>query len=156
MQVYRYMDIGTAKPTPEEQRRVRHHLIDLVTPDQPFHADLYRVLGRKAIDQLYQDGKPIWVVGGTGLYLKSLTQGLFTSPRIDPHVRERLKRKDAAKGEEFPLSSVYEGSIRQQPPYFIPRPLSDDTGLWRFLIQQESPSPFIANSTDSEKGPTSL
>jgi tRNA dimethylallyltransferase len=67
MQVYRYMDIGTAKPTPEDQKRVRHHLIDLVTPDQPFHAALYRTLGRKTIDQLYKRGKPIWVVGGTGL-----------------------------------------------------------------------------------------
>ncbi len=65
MQVYRYMDIGTAKPTPDDQKRVRHHLIDLVTPDQSFHAALYRTLGRKTIDQLYQDKKPIWVVGGT-------------------------------------------------------------------------------------------
>ena len=101
MQVYRYMDIGTAKPTLDEQKRVRHHLIDLVNPDQPFHAELYRVLGRKAIDQLYSDGKPIWVVGGTGLYIKSLTQGLFGSPKIDPTVRERLKREAAEKGEGF-------------------------------------------------------
>src|SRR4030042_3014936 len=70
MQVYRYMDIGTAKPTLEERKRVRHHLIDLVTPDQPFHAGLYRKLARRAIDQLYKNGKPIWVVGGTGLYIK--------------------------------------------------------------------------------------
>src|SRR4030042_3498972 len=57
MQVYRYMDIGTAKPTPEEQKKVRHHLIDTVAPDQPFHAGLYRILGRKALDQLSQDDK---------------------------------------------------------------------------------------------------
>jgi tRNA dimethylallyltransferase len=98
MQVYRYMDIGTAKPTLEEQKRVRHHLIDLVTPDQPFHAALYRTLGRKTIDQLYQDGKFICVVGGTGLYIKTLTQGLFTGPKIDPSVRERLKREAQEKG----------------------------------------------------------
>jgi tRNA dimethylallyltransferase len=101
MQVYRYMDIGTAKPTPEEQKRVRHHLIDLVTPDQPFHAGLYRILARKAIDQVSQDGMAIWVVGGTGLYLKTLTQGLFTSPRIDPSIRERLKRDAAEKGGDL-------------------------------------------------------
>jgi len=59
MQVYRYMDIGTAKPTPEDQKRVRHHLIDLVTPDQPFHAGFYRSLSRRTIDQLYRSGKPI-------------------------------------------------------------------------------------------------
>src|SRR4030042_3892476 len=68
MQVYRYMDIGTAKPTLDEQKRVRHHLIDVVTPDQPFHASLYQRLGRKTMGQLYQSGKTIWVAGGTGLY----------------------------------------------------------------------------------------
>jgi tRNA dimethylallyltransferase len=100
MQVYRYMDIGTAKPTLDDQKRVRHHLIDLVTPDQPFHAALYRTLGRKTIDQLYQDKKPIWVVGGTGLYIKTLTQGLFSSPKIDPHVREILKQEAKEKGAD--------------------------------------------------------
>jgi len=101
MQVYRYMDIGTAKPAPEDQKRVRHHLIDLVTPDQPFHAALYRTLGRKTIDQLYKRGKPIWVVGGTGLYIKALTQGLFPGPKIDPTVREKLKQEAKEKGEAF-------------------------------------------------------
>ncbi len=98
MQVYRYMDIGTAKPTRDDQERVRHHLIDLVTPDQPFHAAVYRTLGRKTIDQLFQDKKCIWVVGGTGLYIKTLTQGLFSSPKIDPHVRESLKQEAKEKG----------------------------------------------------------
>jgi tRNA dimethylallyltransferase len=101
MQVYRYMDIGTAKPTLEDQKRVAHHLVDLVTPDQPFHAGLYRVLGRKAIDQLVKDGKPVWVVGGTGLYIKALTQGLFTSPKIDPKIRDRLKQEAQEKGVSF-------------------------------------------------------
>ena len=54
MQVYRYMDIGTAKPTPEERQRIRHHLLDLVFPDHPFHAGLYRILGRSAFDSLYR------------------------------------------------------------------------------------------------------
>jgi tRNA dimethylallyltransferase len=100
MQVYRYMDIGTAKPTLDDQKRVQHHLIDLVTPDQPFHAALYRTLGRKTIDQLYENKTPIWVVGGTGLYIKTLTQGLFSSPKIDPHVRESLKQEAKEKGTD--------------------------------------------------------
>ncbi len=98
MQVYRYMDIGTAKPTREEQKRVRHHLIDLVSPDQPFHAGLYRTLARRTIDQLHKDEKPIWGVGGTGLYIKVLTQGLFSHPKIDPVVRRRLKEEAEEKG----------------------------------------------------------
>jgi tRNA dimethylallyltransferase len=111
MQVYRYMDIGTAKPTLEEQKRVRHHLINLVTPDQTFNAALYRTLGRKTIDQLDQDGKFIWVVGGTGLYIKTLTQGLFTSPQIDPGVRERLKQEAQEKGGD----ALYQRLMRVDP-----------------------------------------
>jgi tRNA dimethylallyltransferase len=95
------MDIGTAKPTIDEQKRVRHHLIDIVTPDQPFHAGLYQRLGRKTIDQLFRNGKPIWVVGGTGLYIKTLTQGIFSSPKIDPPVKERLAQEAKEKGEDF-------------------------------------------------------
>ena len=98
VQVYQYMDIGTGKPTRRDQERVRHHLIDLVPPDQPFHAALYRTLGRKTIDQLFQKRKPIWVVGGTGLYIKTLTQGLFNSPKIDPQVRESLRHEAKEKG----------------------------------------------------------
>jgi tRNA dimethylallyltransferase len=101
MQVYRYMDIGTAKPTADEQKRVRHHLIDIVNPEEAFHANLYQGLGRKTIDQLYRSGKPIWVVGGTGLYIKTLTQGIFDSPKIDPTIRERLKEEAKEKGEDY-------------------------------------------------------
>ena len=101
MQVYRYMDIGTAKPTPEERQRIKHHLVDLVTPDQPFHADFYRTLGRKTVDSLHRKGTPTFVVGGTGLYIKALTQGLFTSPKINSTVRERLKQEAGKKGKEF-------------------------------------------------------
>jgi tRNA dimethylallyltransferase len=101
MQVYRYMDIGTAKPTREEQKRVTHHLVDIVNPDQAFHAALYRALGRKTIDVLHEQQKPMWVVGGTGLYIKSLTQGLFASPKIDPHVRENLKQEARVKGADL-------------------------------------------------------
>ncbi len=100
MQVYRYMDIGTGKPTSSDQERVRHHLIDLVTPDRPFHAALYRTMGRKTIDQLHQDKKAIWVAGGTGLYIKSLIQGLFASPTIDPQVRESLKQETKERGTD--------------------------------------------------------
>lgn len=100
MQVYKYMDIGTAKPTLAEQQTVKHHLIDVVNPDQLFHAGLYRALGRKAIDDLSQSRRPIWLVGGTGLYIKTLTQGLFSSPKIDPTVRKQLKQEATEEGAE--------------------------------------------------------
>jgi tRNA dimethylallyltransferase len=101
MQVYKHMDIGTAKPTAEEQRRVRHHLIDRVEPDEPFHAALYCTLARRAIEDLHQAGKPIWIVGGTGLYIRTLTQGLFDLPPIDPAIREALKQQAQLRGAEF-------------------------------------------------------
>ncbi|MGQ9507764.1 MAG: tRNA (adenosine(37)-N6)-dimethylallyltransferase MiaA [Thermodesulfobacteriota bacterium] len=111
MQVYRYMDIGTAKPTLEEQQRVKHHLIDVVTPDQPFNAALYRAIGRKVIDQLHREKKPIFVVGGTGLYIKVLTRGIFPSPSGDSQLRERLKREAEEQGKEF----LYERLKRVDP-----------------------------------------
>lgn len=111
MQVYRYMDIGTAKPTLEEQQRVKHHLIDVVTPDQPFNAALYRAIGRKVIDQLHREKKPIFVVGGTGLYIKVLTRGIFPSPSGDSRLRERLKREAEEQGKEF----LYERLKRVDP-----------------------------------------
>jgi tRNA dimethylallyltransferase len=98
MQVYRHMDVGTAKPTPEERRGIKHHLIDLVAPDEPFHAGLYRTVGRRTIDSLHQAGTPIFVVGGTGLYIKALTQGLFNSPKVNPLIRERLKQEASQEG----------------------------------------------------------
>ena len=101
MQVYRYMDIGTAKPTLEERKKTKHHLIDVVAPDQSFHAGLYRALGRRTIDELHRDRRLVWVVGGTGLYIKALTQGLFTSPKIDPKIRDRLKQEAQERGDEF-------------------------------------------------------
>ncbi|OGP74991.1 MAG: tRNA (adenosine(37)-N6)-dimethylallyltransferase MiaA [Deltaproteobacteria bacterium RBG_16_49_23] len=109
MQVYRYMDIGTAKPTPEERQRIKHHLVDLVTPDQPFHAGLYRTLGKKTIDSLHRKETPIFVTGGTGLYIKALTQGLFAGPKINPAVREKLKHEAGEKGGYLLYRRLREG-----------------------------------------------
>ncbi len=92
MQIYRYMDIGTAKPTAEEQARVRHHMIDIVNPDEAFDAARFAQTARKKAMQLHQKGVLPLVVGGTGLYIKALLQGLFQSKPVDPETRERLKR----------------------------------------------------------------
>ncbi|MGB5986788.1 MAG: tRNA (adenosine(37)-N6)-dimethylallyltransferase MiaA, partial [Desulfobacterales bacterium] len=77
MQIYRYMDIGTAKPTPAEQRQVRHHLIDVVDPDAPFDAGRFGELARQAIADIHARGKLPVIVGGTGFYVKALLYGLF-------------------------------------------------------------------------------
>ena len=91
MQVYRYMDIGTAKPTQQEQARVRHHLIDVVDPDEPFSAARFKTAAEAVIGELHEKGRPVFVVGGTGLYIKALTRGLFRVQEGNGALRERLR-----------------------------------------------------------------
>jgi tRNA dimethylallyltransferase len=91
MQVYRYMDIGTAKPTRQEQARVPHHLIDVVEPNELFSAALFKTMADAVIRDLHQKGRPIFVVGGTGLYIKALTRGLFPAQQQDGLIRKRLR-----------------------------------------------------------------
>jgi len=91
MQVYRYMDIGTAKPSKEQMARVPHHLIDVVDPDEPFSAARFRTMAASIIGDLHEKGKAVFVVGGTGLYIKALTQGLFQVQGENGAIRERLK-----------------------------------------------------------------
>lgn len=88
-QVYIGMDIGTAKPTREERRRVPHHGLDLVHPDEPFHAARWAALARAAIKSIAARGRLPIVVGGTGLYYRALTTGLFEAPPADPALRAR-------------------------------------------------------------------
>ena len=101
MQVYRYMDIGTAKPTEEEQARAAHHLIDIIDPDETFDAARYAGLAREKIFELNEQNITPFVVGGTGLYIKALLYGLFSSDESDPDVRRRLKEEGAVHGIEY-------------------------------------------------------
>lgn len=96
MQVYRYMDIGTAKPSAEEKKCVRHHLIDVVDPDEAFNAAIYMKEAAKIIEDLEKGGKTIFVVGGTGLYIKALLGGLFRGPGSD-NILRALYRADQTK-----------------------------------------------------------
>ena len=98
MQIYRYMDIGTAKPTADEQNRIFHHLIDIVDPDEDFDAVRFAKMARQKVMQLHQRGVMPLVVGGTGLYIKALLQGLFQSNPADPKIRERLMQEAAENG----------------------------------------------------------
>lgn len=101
MQIYRHMDIGTAKPTAEEQARVAHHLIDIVDPDEHFDALQYAKLAHIKVLQLHSNGIPPFVVGGTGLYIKALLHGMFESQPIDPQIRKRLNEEAAVHGGDF-------------------------------------------------------
>ncbi len=98
MQIYRFMDIGTAKPTAAERAEVVHHLLDIVDPDQDFDASLYSQLARETIKNLVEEGKVTIVVGGTGLYLKALFHGLFPAAHSDQVIRQRLRREGEKDG----------------------------------------------------------
>lgn len=100
MQVYRRMDIGTAKASPELRRKVPHHLLDVVDPDEPFSVADFRREARKIIAGIHGRGKKVIVSGGTGLYIKALTRGLVESPGSNQAVRDELKRQAAVKGNE--------------------------------------------------------
>ena len=90
--VYREMEIGAAKPTPAERRRIPHHLIDVANPSEAFTAGDYSRLARKALTEITGRGKLPIVTGGTGLYLRALTDGLFPAPPRSEGIRERLRR----------------------------------------------------------------
>ena len=98
MQLYRQLDIGTAKPTPAERARVRHHLVDLADPDESYDAARYIREGRAVIADLHGRGIPPLVVGGTGLYIKALLTGLFHQEETVHAVRPRLARELADHG----------------------------------------------------------
>ena len=99
LQVYRGLDVGSAKPTPAERRRVPHHLLDVVDPDEPFSAADYARRARVALVSIRERGAAPFVVGGTGLYLRALLRGLFAGPSRDEVLRARLEAMAERHGE---------------------------------------------------------
>ncbi len=98
MQLYRGMDIGTAKPGLEERRGIPHHLIDVADPDDPFDARRYALAADEAIRGVRSRGRPVVLVGGTGLYVRALLRGLAAAPGADPALRTRLRALASTEG----------------------------------------------------------
>jgi tRNA dimethylallyltransferase len=98
MQIYRHMDIGTAKPTAEERAAVHHHMVDIIEPDAAFDAAAYGRQAHAVIGRLLHAGIPAFVVGGTGLYIKALVYGMFASRAQDPSIRQKLRQQIADTG----------------------------------------------------------
>ncbi|SDP17193.1 tRNA (adenosine(37)-N6)-dimethylallyltransferase MiaA [Desulforhopalus singaporensis] len=101
MQVYRYMDIGTAKATPEERARVPHHLIDIVDPEENYDAARFAEDSLALIRTIHARNKVPLLTGGTGLYLKTLLEGIFPDAPSDSGLREELRQKLASAGSEI-------------------------------------------------------
>ena len=100
MQVFRFMDIGTAKPTPEEMGPVLHHLLDVADPDEEYSAARYRAAAAAAIHNIRRRGKNVFVAGGAGLYIKALTSGLFEGPGANKRLREELLLEAQLQGPD--------------------------------------------------------
>lgn len=98
-QVYRGMDIGTAKATRSEQEMVPHHLIDVADPDQDFSAADFSQLGREIAEEIWARGHIPMVVGGTGLYIRGLIEGLLDAPAGDKELRKKLKEIEKNEGD---------------------------------------------------------
>lgn len=99
MQVYRHMDIGTAKPSPPELKEVPHHLINILSPDQTFSAGMFREKAVKIINALHERNKIPVIVGGTGLYIRVLTRGLCEGPSADWSLRKKLEEEEEWSGK---------------------------------------------------------
>lgn len=111
MQVYRRMDIGTAKPTSMDRARVPHHLVDVVDPDESFHVARFVEMADAVIANLWRRHRPIFVVGGTGLYIRALLGGLIESPPADSALREYWKEEVRRHGK----ARLYEYLRRKDP-----------------------------------------
>ena len=119
MQVYRYLDIGTAKATKAERQQVVHHLIDIVDPDEEYHVARFIADAAAAIAGIRRRGRLPLLVGGTGLYLKGLLEGLFRMPPIPPEIRQELRQRLEREGEgalHAELARLDPDSARRIPP----------------------------------------
>lgn len=102
MQVYKHMDIGSAKITEKEMDGVPHHLIDVLSPFEEFHIVRFQELAKKAMEDIYSRGRIPVFVGGTGFYIQAVTKDIdFTEGEEDKEYREELSRLAAEKGNEF-------------------------------------------------------
>ena len=109
MQVYRGMDIGTAKPSAEERSQLAHHLIDIRNPDEQFNAGDFVRLADSACVDIASRGKLPVVSGGTGFYIKNFIMGLPEAPPSDPQIREGLRRELAERGIHSLMSELVAG-----------------------------------------------
>ncbi|HOC95110.1 MAG: tRNA (adenosine(37)-N6)-dimethylallyltransferase MiaA [Candidatus Cloacimonadota bacterium] len=112
-QVYRHMDIGTAKPSSSELEAVPHHLISIIEPSQSYNVGLFCEDAGKVVERLHSQGRIPLVCGGTGMYVAGLLKGIFPQPEIPAQIRHNIRQRMAAEGPE----RMY-GELREADPEF--------------------------------------
>lgn len=115
MQVYRHLDIGTAKPSLADRARVPHHLLDVVTPDVLYNAGRYSREAREAAAQIHARGATPFLTGGTGLYIRAFLDGLIEDPDADREVRRRLEEEAARAAEEGDPARLHRRLAERDP-----------------------------------------
>jgi tRNA dimethylallyltransferase len=163
MQVYRGLDIGTAKPSPAERALAPHHLIDVVDLDQPFSVAQFLQLARAAVDGIQARGRLPILCGGTGLYFKAFLEGLGDAPPSDPALRAQLEATPVAEllAELAKTDPEAHARIDRQNPRRVIRalevirltgqPYSRQRADWQpnpAVAQNSPPAFFLSRSTD--------
>lgn len=147
MQVYRCMDIGTAKPSPEERKQVKHHLIDCCYPDEPFNASLFIEKASVVIKDISGAGKNAFIVGGTGLYIKALLGGLFEGPSSDEEIRAAYKEILKTKGKPY----LYQMLKKKDPKAAALLNLNDASRIIRALEVMDLTGGSIVERQESHR-----
>jgi tRNA dimethylallyltransferase len=159
MQVYRGMDIGTAKATASERRRIRHHLIDVCEVNQPFDVKRFVDLATKTLADIQARGNTPLIVGGTGLYLRALRHGLFEGPPRDEKLRAKLEMMSAETlfAELQRIDPQTAGTIDRHNPrrlvralevfYLTGKPISELQIQWTTNHRGKNAAPTKSGST---------
>ena len=150
MQIYRYMDIGTAKPTREEMEGVPHHMIDVVEPTEEFSVSRYCAMATPILDNILSRGKTAIVAGGTGLYMDALIRGNDFAPCPSTGCRERLEAEADEKGMEYMLEMLR----RIDPDAAVKLHLADRKRIIRALeVWQETGETITAHNQKTQAIP---
>ena len=105
-QIYKHLDIGTAKPTKAERKHIKHHFVDELNPDKGFNSGEFGNRGREVVENIFFRKKVPLVVGGSGLYIQSLVDGFFDGPSADKTVRDNIEKRLAHEGTESLLAEL--------------------------------------------------
>ncbi len=153
-QIYKYLDIGTAKPSLEDRRKVPHHFIDILEPNQDYNAGQFGIEARLRIQEIISRGKVPILVGGSGLYVKAVVDGFFEGPGKDPEIRLQLENRLKEEGGASLLHTLLKVdpasamTMETSKPRRIIRALEvfyiTGKKLSEFHREQSTPPPFNA------------
>jgi tRNA dimethylallyltransferase len=151
-QIYRFLDIGTAKPSKNELEKVQHHMINFLRPDEYFSAGMYSQIGRRIIDQVLERGKIPLVVGGSGLYIRALVDGLHSIDIRDDKIRHSLRFRLSKEG----IDSLYKELKMHDPEWAGQIKPTDKQRIIRGLEVFFKTGKKLSDLQESDKSPSTF